>query len=162
LGELFEFVRDGVLKETGHTQHPWFDPKTLLREFPMAITGGARAQLHDQIGRQLYELGRPLNERRPFESAAWYLGEATQLYHVEGADEREAEAQRAQGLALMALGRDDDAVKALSAAVDRGGAKAPADARLYLGVARARMARAGKADADAAAIDLEAFASNAP
>ena len=42
LGELFEYVRDGVLRETGNKQHPSIGTTTFDRRFPMAVTGGAR------------------------------------------------------------------------------------------------------------------------
>ena len=40
LGELFEYVCDGVLRETGNKQHPSIGTTTFDRRFPMAVTGG--------------------------------------------------------------------------------------------------------------------------
>jgi len=58
LGELFEYVRQGVLKETGNRQHPVVGTTPFDRRFPMAVNGGQSAQLFEQAGRLLYELGR--------------------------------------------------------------------------------------------------------
>ena len=157
LGELFEYVRDGVLRETGNKQHPSIGTTMFDRRFPMAITGVATAQLHDQIGRQLYELGRVLNERRPFEAAAQHRGEAQHLYHLASARDREAEAYRGRGLALLALDDDANAARALSAALEWGGDKAPPDTPLLLGIARARLAMANRGDPAPALSSLREF-----
>src|SRR5262249_47074523 len=146
----------------GNKQHPWFDPTTLDRKFPMAYIGGQSAREHERIGRQLYELGRYLDERRPFESAAWHLGDAARLYRAESAKGEQAEAMRMRGLALLAVDEDEAAAKVLSDTLAAGGAGASPEASYLLGVARTRLAVAGNGPAAAAVEALERFAGGNP
>jgi tetratricopeptide (TPR) repeat protein len=162
LGELFEYVKREVEKATDRKQHPWYDPATLDRKFPMSYIGGQSAREHDRIGRQLFELGRYLDERRPFESAAWHLGKAADLYRVTRARKEHADALRMRGLALLAIDADEAAAKSLSDALAQGGDQAPADATFLLGVAQARLAAADRGDFNAAFANLNRFIEKNP
>jgi len=139
LGELFEFVRQKVIDETGSHQHPTIGTTPFDRRFPMAITGGLSAQIHYELGCQLYKLGQELDERRPFVSAAQHLGEAQRLFRTEAAAAGQARANRMRGLALLADGRATEAARALTDALEQDPGDALPDVPCYLGVAQAKM-----------------------
>jgi tetratricopeptide (TPR) repeat protein len=141
LGELIDYVSDNVKHETKYTQHPAVGVTRLARQFTMAVTRGVAAQDHYQIGRQLLELGRHLDERRLLQSAVFHLGEAQRSYALVEDQERLADAARWCGLAHLALDENDEAETALMLALKQGADKAPADTEFLLGIAQERLLR---------------------
>ena len=145
-GELFEYVREQVKRETNDRQHPTIGTAPYDRDFPMAITRIISAQRHYELGQRLYELGWALREKRLLRSAAQRLDEARRFYK-EGDISQQARADRLQGLALIAAGDHPGAIPPLerSIALDRG--TESSERQFYLGVSHARQGRWDEAGA---------------
>lgn len=78
LGELFDYVRDEVIRETAGRQHPTVGSSSFDRGFPVAIIGGIAARQHFELGRRLFDLGQRLDEDRLLHAAAEHLSMANQ------------------------------------------------------------------------------------
>jgi len=136
VGELFEYVRGNVMKETNNQQHPTIGTNPFDPKLPMAVTGGITAQEHFQLGRRLYQLGWLLDDKGRFESANGQFYEAQRLMRLEGVPFPEVSLQR--GLSLMALGRLDEAISEFKKAIKQDTAQEMPEASFYLGIAYAK------------------------
>jgi uncharacterized caspase-like protein len=134
--ELFEYVRKQVQLATDNQQHPNIGNNSFDPNLPMAITGGISAQEQYQLGCQLYELGRRLDDKICFHSAVRYLYEALRLARVTKVDFPEAQLQL--GLTLLALGDSAQAIQAFAEARAQDKANNLPEVLFYLGVARAK------------------------
>jgi uncharacterized caspase-like protein len=136
VGELFEYVRKQVRLATADQQHPSIGNNPFDGRLPMAITAGISAREHYQLGCQLYELGRSLDDEICFRSAVRYLHEALRLARVTKVDFPEAHLQL--GLTLLALGDSASAIQAFTAAKEQDKANNFPERLFYLGIARAK------------------------
>ncbi|GGK63314.1 caspase family protein [Ornithinimicrobium pekingense] len=100
VGELFDYVRDNVKRETGDQQHPAIGTTPFDRNLPMAITGGVNAREHLDLGTRLLTLARRLDERERYLAAAGRFTEALSLSNMARADLPQA----AVGLGYALLG----------------------------------------------------------
>jgi tetratricopeptide (TPR) repeat protein len=153
--ELFEYVRDNVIRSTGSKQHPAIGNYFFDDNLPLAITGGIDARAHYELGCRLYELGRQLDDAGRFRSAAGQFREAIQLSRITG--EPFPEAELGLGKALAATGDYEGAIRTLSSRRAREAESVMPEALLHLGVAYAR-----RDDMVAAAANLEEFLKRAP
>lgn len=129
VGELFEYVRENVKRETDDKQHPCIGPDSFDRNLPMAITAGISAQEHYELGCQLYQIALKLDDGYCFESASRHLREAIRQAAVISGKLPEAHLQL--GLALTASGNlPKEAITAFNKAIK---ANIP-DADYYLGI----------------------------
>ena len=76
VGALFDYVREAVRKDTGDQQHPVIGSTAFDRDLPLAVTGDISANDYLLLGRNLVWLGRLLDDRPRFLSAARQLQEA--------------------------------------------------------------------------------------
>jgi tetratricopeptide (TPR) repeat protein len=130
VGELFEYVRENVQKDTDNKQHPCVGTNSYDRNLPVAITAGISAQEHYELGCHLYQIGLKLDDKYCFESASRHLQEAIRQAAVVGS--KLPEAHLRLGLALTASGNlPNAAVTAFEKAIK---ADLP-DADYYLGIA---------------------------
>jgi len=136
VGELFEYVRKQVRLATADQQHPSIGTNPFDRSLPMAITAGISAQEQYQLGCQLYELGRRLDDKICFHSAVRYLGEALRLARVTKVDFPEAHLQL--GFTLLALGDSASAIQAFTEARSQDKGNNLPEVLFYLGIARAK------------------------
>jgi len=134
-GELFDYVRENVERETGNQQHPSLGTNAFDRNLPMAITGGITAHEHYQLGSRLYELGWLLDDDGRFESAIRQFNEALRLTRLSGVSFPEAHFQH--GRSLMALGRFKEAVAEFNKTLAADEQKQFLETYLHLGVAYA-------------------------
>ena len=153
LGELFDYVRESVRKDTRDRQHPFISPDSYDRSLPMTVTTDASAQVHYELGRRIGELGALLDDRGRFLSAADAFGEAVRLWRL--SDRGFPEASLLRGMALLAAGEVDHAIGPLTEALEGRGALP--EALCHRGVAYAR-----QGDHRRAAVDLRAFARRLP
>jgi len=153
--ELFEYVRDNVIKATGSKQHPAIGSYFFDDNMPLAITGGIDAQAHYELGGLLYELGWRLDDSGMFQSAAGQFREAIQLSRITASDFPEAEL--GLGKALAAIGDYNRAIQTLSSERIRKSEPVASEALLRLGVAYAR-----RGETVAAVSRLEEFLKRAP
>ncbi len=154
VGELFEYVREEVRKATGHQQHPFTGPGPVF-DWPMAWTGGRSAQEHLQLGQSLFELGTLTDDKSVFDSAGRQFAEALHFARLDGVALPEANLGR--GRALLAAGRNVEALAELDKAIAGDAEGAHVRANFYRGVAFAR-----EGDRQEAAAELEAFSAGAP
>jgi uncharacterized caspase-like protein len=137
VGELFDYVRDSVKRATDDQQHPAIGSGPFDRNLPMAITGGADAREHYELGRRLYELGWRLDEQERFLAAAAQFDEAIRLSKM--AKATLPEAVLGVGQALLATGDAAGCVRALETLPTERPSRPLPDALLYLGLARAKL-----------------------
>ncbi|BAZ21217.1 peptidase C14 caspase catalytic subunit p20 [Kalymmatonema gypsitolerans NIES-4073] len=79
VGELFEYVRENVKRDTNDLQHPCIGTYTFDRNLPIAFTARIAFQEHYELGCQLYNLGLKLDDKSCLESARRHLQEALKL-----------------------------------------------------------------------------------
>jgi tetratricopeptide (TPR) repeat protein len=133
VGELFDYVREKVMEATKRKQHPTLGPGMFDRELPLAITAGASAEDAFALGRGLLELGLRVDDRHVLALADAQLTESVRLARSVGG--REVECLLQLGLARIAVGDPDSAVRTLGDLA--GNAEAPAEASFHLGMAQA-------------------------
>lgn len=102
LGELFEFVRSNVQKETNGAQNPVIGPNAFDRRLPMAVTGGVDSREHYELGLALLRLAHFTDQKERARSAAREFGEAIRLSMLNGSPFPEA--TFGLGLAQMTAG----------------------------------------------------------
>jgi uncharacterized caspase-like protein len=147
VGELFEYVRENVQRATNNQQHPCSGTNSYDRNLPVTITAGISAQEHYELGCQLYQIGRKLDDQYCFEAASRHLKEAVCQAAV--VSSKIPEAQLQLGLTLTASGDlSKDAITAFHKAIKAG----VADADYHLGIAYLN-----QGDAKLAKQHLEAF-----
>lgn len=152
--ELFEYVRDNVIRATDNRQHPAIGNYFFDDSLPLAITGGINAQTHYELGCRLYDLGQRLDDIGRFRSAAGQFREAIHLSRFTG-DFPEAELEL--GKALAATGYYEEAIQTLSNR--RAGWTEPANSEALL---RLGLAYAARGEMVAAVASLEEFLKRAP
>jgi len=145
-GELFDYVRDKVRKDTENRQHPAVG-HAFDRNLPLAITGGIAAREHCDLGLRLLKLGTMLGDEGRYRSAVHQCDMALRF-----ALDPLPEAHLGRARALLALGEYEAAAKALlrvaggrlDVAPD-GTEPALAEAHLYLGIAYAKQGKKAQA-----------------
>ena len=138
VGELFEYVRERVQKETMNQQHPSIGTNPFDRDLPMAITGGITAQEYFRLGCQLYNLGLMLDDKRRLYAANGQFYEAIRLSNLESNPFPEARFHL--GKSLMASGDHLEAIKIFEETIeacnrDGNKTKIPSEMFLYRGMA---------------------------
>jgi tetratricopeptide (TPR) repeat protein len=154
LGELLEYVRESVRRETGDLQHPAIGSDVFDRELPIAVIAGDAARGQLELGRGLLAVARLRGEPARYRAAADALAEAIRLAGAVRAPL--AEANVGLGEALLGAGEHAEAARVLAAAADAGGAEA-AQALPLLALARWRLR-----DADGTRATLERLAAAEP
>lgn len=144
VGELFEYVRAEVKRETNDAQHPVIGTNSFDPNLPLAITGGIDAKENLQLGCCMNQLGWLLNEPPRFAFARTRLQEA--LDFAKRCKEKLPEAQLQKGLAEMALGDHEAAIVTLRQAIKDDKERRFPEAHLHLGVALARTGNTKQAD----------------
>lgn len=136
VGNLFDYVRNRVIEETGGLQRPVIGTDAYDPNLPLAVIGDITVQEHKDLGYCLYEMGRQLLDKVCFDSAVRHLDQASRLSN-ELFNVQQPDALRQKGLALVALGRYTEAVDAFQQAKACGG-EAGADAHFHLVMAQAK------------------------
>lgn len=139
VGELFEYVRDEVKRETNNAQHPVIGTNAFDPKMPLAITGGTSAEDHLQLGICLNELGRLLNEPSRFNFARDLFQDALTI--AARFREKLPEAQLHKGLAEMALADHSAALATFQQAINDDKNGSLPEIHLYLGVTLARLGK---------------------
>ncbi|MFB9958722.1 caspase family protein [Agromyces bracchium] len=155
VGELFEYVRDNVQRETDDQQHPVIGPALFDADLPMAVSGGVDAREHVELARRLLVLGHRLDERDRYLAAAREYSAAIRLSRLAGA--ALPEAMLGLGRALLAA---DDAAGCVAAVQPLIADPLPAggeEALLLRGVGRAKLG-----DVQGAKASLEQFVAASP
>lgn len=135
VGELFDYVCEGVKKATNHQQHPTPGPNSYDRNLPMAITGGINAQEHYQLGCRLCDLGWLLDDTKRFQAAVEQFNEAIRLSRM--AKTPFPRAELGLGQALVALGEHKGAISILSGFIERYKDETMNEALFLSGIAQA-------------------------
>jgi uncharacterized caspase-like protein len=84
IGDLFDFVYDRVVEESGNKQHPSKGADKYDRELVLAVTAHFRVEEHYELGCLLDQMGWLLDDRRIFESAGRQLEQAFRLAADQG------------------------------------------------------------------------------
>lgn len=132
VGELFEYVRENVLRATNNLQHPCIGTGNYDRNLIMAYTAGVDAELHFDLATQLYEAGWLLDQPERFKDARHHYLEAYSLAHNSQGDLQSINLKL--GLTYSALQDYDKAIKVLKEVVKQTKSKALAEALFQLGV----------------------------
>jgi len=103
VGEVFEFVRDGVRQATDDQQHPSIGSGVYDRGLPMAITAGIAADDHLRLGEGLLDLAWMTTDDVAFTLAQHQFAEAIRL----SVDARSRFAEAHVGLATAMIGARD-------------------------------------------------------
>jgi tetratricopeptide (TPR) repeat protein len=136
VGELFDYVREKVRKETDNKQHPTIGTNPFDRNLPMAVSSGINVQEHYKLGLSLYKLGWILDDTKRFQAAAEQFSEAIRLSEITKTPYSEAEL--GLGKAHIASDNYDEAIKVLSSLIERDGPESSPEAFFYLGIAQAK------------------------
>ncbi|MEM9275242.1 MAG: caspase family protein, partial [Cyanobacteria bacterium P01_F01_bin.143] len=129
IGELFDYIQEKVKEATNNQQHPCIGTEEGFdRNLPIAITADISAQEHYQVGCELYEIGKKLNDKHCLESASRHLQDAIKL--AKSVKNPIPEAYLKNGLALMALQDFPKAIDSFEKAQDNN----VDDASYYLGL----------------------------
>jgi tetratricopeptide (TPR) repeat protein len=107
VGELFDYVRDNVQRETQDTQHPTIGSRPFDRGLTMAFTGGLHASEHHEAGTGMLRLAYVERDRAGFAAAARHFSEAIEMARAMGGEYPEAELGLAR--ALLGIGAYDQA-----------------------------------------------------
>lgn len=107
VGELFDYVRDNVQRETQDTQHPTIGSRPFDRGLLMAYTGGQQASEHHEAGTGMLRLAYVERDRAGFAAAARHFSEAIDMARVMGGEYPQAELGLAR--ALLGIGAYDQA-----------------------------------------------------
>ena len=111
VGELFEYVREQVQRDTDGTQHPAIGTTAFDRRMPMAVTGDLQVEQYLALGRALVEVGWILDDPAPMLLASQQFTLANDL----GRNRPDAEVER--GRALLAAGQAEAAAATLRSAL---------------------------------------------
>jgi len=108
VGDLFDFVYDQVIEESGHKQHPSKGVEGYDRELVLAVTAHLQLREHFELGYLLERMGWLMDDPRRFESASRQLDLAFNL----AADNRLAmpEAAVRCGLSRLAVADGEHAL----------------------------------------------------
>jgi uncharacterized caspase-like protein len=155
LGELADYVRDRVFKETGRRQEPILGAGRYDVELPLAVAGGLDVEQHFALGRALMEVGWLLDDPAPFLCAAREASTAIELAALTGAIV--APPYALAGEALLAANQAEQAAELLDKASERLGDDLAVEAWLHRGLAHAE-----RGDPALASSLLTEFAKRAP
>lgn len=135
VGELFEYVRAQVRRDTDGRQNPAIGTTHFDRRLPMAVTGELDVVQHLSLGHRLVDVGWLLDDPAPMLLAAQQFALAADFKR----NLPTADADR--GAALLAAGHHDEAIAVLRTAIGAGPQVLEAAAWLNLGVALAETGR---------------------
>ena len=111
VGELFEYVREQVKRDTNGTQHPAIGTTLFDRKLPMAVTGDLQVEQYLALGRALLDVGWILDDPAPMLLAAQQFTLARDF----GRNRLQADIER--GRALLAAGDAEAAATTLRGAI---------------------------------------------
>lgn len=160
LGELAEFVRDQVTRETERAQEPVLGADRYAAQLPLSVTGGLDVHQHLELARALLDVGWLVNDPAPFLTAA-----REALYAVSTASGLETTLPNGTALAgeaFLAAGEYDRCATLLEQGLARSGNEFPAASWLHLGLARAASHLDGAAEALERFVEKKPDAADAP
>lgn len=117
VGELFDYVRANVTRDTNNLQHPAIGTAVFDRNLPLAVTGGETAREQYALGVALATLGTTLNDAARHRGATTQFREAIRLAQLTRSPSIEAEI--ALGKSLYLSGRSGEAIRTLTATAKR-------------------------------------------